>query len=181
MTSAPAQGATRVGRRHSRRPTGRSLFLGVLLVVMAGYTLLAFDLEYETTAGRIGPGFFPRVIGVLSLAVLAWAFVRSLLPGAVDDEDGAGGEEEAGEADLGRHPIPLLLVLAAAFVFLLVFFIPLGAIVSSALFLLAVLFLLNRRQPVVNVAIAVLLPVLIYLLFQSFLNAGLPAGLLPRF
>ena len=181
MTSAPAQGATRVGRRNSRRPTGRTLFLGVLLLVMAGYTLMAFGLEYETTAGRIGPGFFPRIIGILSLAILLWALVRSLRPGAVDDEDEVGGEAETGDADLGRHPIPLLLVLAAAFVLLLVFFIPLGAIISSALFLLVVLFLLNRQQPVVNVAIAVLLPVLVYLLFQSFLNAGLPAGLLPRF
>jgi hypothetical protein len=105
-----------------------------------------------------------------------------MLPGAVDDEDEVvGGDEEAGEADLGKHPIPLILVVAAAAVFLLIFFLPLGAIVGSALFLLATLFLLNRRQPVVNVVIALALPVLVYLLFQTALNAGLPAGILPDF
>jgi putative tricarboxylic transport membrane protein len=169
-----------VGRR-LRRPTGRALFFAVLLVVMAFYTQMAFALEWNTTAGRIGPGFFPRLIGILSLAIIIWALVKSLLPGAVDDEDDVVGEDEAGEADLGKHPIPLLLVLAAAAVFLLIFFVPLGAIVGSALFLLAVLFLLNRKQPVVNVVIALGLPVLVYLLFQTALNAGLPAGILPRF
>jgi putative tricarboxylic transport membrane protein len=169
-----------VGRR-LRRPTGRALFFAVLLVVVAVYTQMAFDLLWVTAAGRIGPGFFPRIIGVLSLVIVVWGLVRSLLPGAVDDEDDVGGEDEAGDADLGKHPIPLLVVLGAAAVFLLIFFIPLGAIVSCALFLLAVLFLLNRRQPVVNVVVAVVLPVLVYLLFQTALNAGLPAGVLPRF
>ena len=169
-----------MGRR-LRRPTGRALFFAVLLVVMAIYTQMAFDLEWYTAAGRIGPGFFPRIIGILSLAIVLWGLVRSLLPGAVDDEDEVVGEDEAGEADLGKHPIPLMLVLAAAVVFLLIFFVPLGAIVGSALFLLAVLFLLNRKQPVVNVVIALALPVLVYLLFQTALNAGLPAGILPRF
>ena len=169
-----------MGRR-LRRPTGRALFFAVLLVVMAGYTRMAFGLEWVTVAGRIGPGFFPRIIGLLSLAIIVWALVRSLLPGAVDDEDQVAGDEEAGEADLGKHPVPLLVVLAAAVVFLLIFFLPLGAIVACALFLLAALFLLNRRQPVVNVVIALALPVLVYLLFQTALNAGLPAGILPRF
>ena len=180
MTSAPARESRPVGRR-LRRPTGRTLFFAVLLVVMAVYTQMAFDLEWETRAGRIGPGFFPRVIGVLSLAIVLWGLVRSLLPGAVDDEDTALGDEEAGAADLGRHPVTLLLVLAVTAVFLLIFFVPLGAIAACALFLLATLFLLNRRQPVTNVVIALALPVLVYLLFQSVLNAGLPAGLLPRF
>ncbi len=169
-----------MGRR-LRRPPGRALFFAVLLVVMAIYTQMAFALEWYTAAGRIGPGFFPRIIGILSLAIVVWGLVRSLLPGAVDDEDEVVGEDEAGEADLGKHPIPLVLVLTAATVFLLIFFVPLGAIVACALFLLAVLFLLNRKQPVVNVVIALGLPVLVYLLFQTALNAGLPAGILPRF
>jgi hypothetical protein len=169
-----------VGRRF-RRPTGRALFFAVLLVVMAVYTQMAFGLEWYTQAGRIGPGFFPRIIGILSLAIVVWGLVKSLLPGAVDDEDEVVGEDEAGEADLGKHPIPLVLVVTAAAVFLLIFFVPLGAIVGCALFLLAVLFLLNRKQPVVNVVIALGLPVLVYLLFQTALNAGLPPGILPRF
>ena len=57
----------------------------------------------------------------------------------------------------------------------------LGAIVSTAAFLILMLTLLNRGRTVLNVCIAVALPLGMYLLFQSLLNAGLPEGILPRF
>ena len=181
MTSAH-QGVTRpVGRGGLRRPTGRSLFFMVLLVVMAIYTQMAFDMEWRTVAGRIGPGFFPRVIGVLAVAITLWALFTSLRPGAVDDEDEViGGEDEAGEADLGKHPLPLLLVIAAGAVLLLLFE-PLGMIITGALFLAATLFLLNRGGTITNIAVSLGVPVLVYLLFQTLLNSGLPEGILPRF
>jgi putative tricarboxylic transport membrane protein len=176
------QGVTRpVGWGGLRRPTGRSLFLTVLLVILAIYTRMAFDLEWRTVAGRIGPGFFPRIIGLMALAITLWALAKSLRPGAVDDEDEIGGDEEAGEADLGKHPLPLMFVTAAAVVFMLIFFLPLGMIVSSALFLAATLFLLNRGRTVTNIVITLGVPILVYLLFQTVLNAGLPDGILPRF
>ena len=181
MTSVSPSTDRPVGRG-TPRPTGRTVFFALLLVVMAGYTQMAFDLEWKTVAGRIGPGFFPRIIGLLSLAIVVWALVASLRPGAVVDEDEVvGADDEAGDADLGRHPVPLVLFLAAGVLFLLVFFLPLGAIVGCALFLLATLFMLNRKQPVVNVVLALVFPFLVYLLFQTALNAGLPDGILPRF
>ena len=78
MTSASKSETLSVGRGGWRRPTGRSLFLAVLLVILAVYTQMAFDLEWRTVAGRIGPGFFPRIIGLLSLAIILWALVTSL-------------------------------------------------------------------------------------------------------
>ena len=61
------------------------------------------------------------------------------------------------------------------------FFNPLGMIVTCALFLAATLFLLNRGRTITNVAVSLGFPVLLYLLFQTLLNAGLPDGILPRF
>jgi hypothetical protein len=46
-------------------------------------------------------------------------------------------------------------------------------------FLLASLFLLNRGRLVQNLAIGVLVPVCVYLLFSVWLNARLPEGMLP--
>ena len=69
----------------------------------------------------------------------------------------------------------------AAGAVLLLLFEPVGMIISCALFLAAILLLLNRRHPVTNIVISLGVPVLIYLLFQTLLNAGLPGGLLPRF
>ena len=169
-----------VGRGGWRRPTGRSLFLAVVLVVLAVYTQMAFDLEWMTKAGRIGPGFFPRIIGGLAVLLTLIALVASLRAGVADDEDEVGGDEEAGEADLGRHPWPLVLVLLASAALLLLFT-SLGMIITCALFLAATLFLLNRGHTITNIAVSLGVPVVTYLLFQTLLNAGLPEGILPRF
>lgn len=158
-----------------RRP--KVAFLVLVLVVLAAYTEMAFGMEWRTTAGRIGPGFFPRILGVVALAVTAWTIVVALRAPA-DTDEVVALEDETGDGDLGRHPGLLALMVLAAGV-LVATLIALGAVVASALFLLAMLWTLNRAHPVTNALVAVGLPVALYLLFQTLLNAGLPAGVLP--
>ncbi|MGP4014844.1 tripartite tricarboxylate transporter TctB family protein [Saccharopolyspora sp. 5N708] len=153
------------------RATALTVFLGLLVVVMVGYTLMAMEMQWRTAAGRIGPGFFPRIIGFSTIALCVVAAVRSLRPG--EEDDGAG-------ATSGRHPQALLVFVGAGVVFVLAL-LPLGAIAASGIFLLATLSLLDRGHPIRNIAVAVLLPVGLYLLFQVALNAGLPSGILPAF
>ncbi|MCI2416893.1 tripartite tricarboxylate transporter TctB family protein [Saccharopolyspora sp. K220] len=150
------------------RATALTVFLGVLLVVMAGYTLMAMEMQWRTAAGRIGPGFFPRIIGFAAIALCVIAAVQSLRPGKEDDATSA------------RHPKVLLVFVGAGVVFLLAL-LPLGAVVASAIFLLATLSLLDQGHLIRNIVIAVLLPVGLYLLFDVALNAGLPSGVLPGF
>jgi hypothetical protein len=57
----------------------------------------------------------------------------------------------------------------------------LGAIISSAIFLGVMLSLLNRGRHLANAVVAIGIPVVMYLLLQTLLNAGLPEGILPRF
>lgn len=182
-----AVGTTSVGRSGgSRRPTGKALFLTAVLVVLVGYTWMAFQMEWVTAAGRIGAGFFPRVIGLLGIAVTVITLLQALRvrggdEGAALEEDvGANPEDEFGEADLGRHP-KALIVMVVAGVVLVATLTSLGAILASALFLFAMLWYLNRGHLVANVVLSVALPLGLYLLFQTFLNAGLPSGVLPRF
>lgn len=160
------------------RPTVRTAFFVVLLVIFGFYTEMAFELDWDTAAGRIGPGFFPRIIGLLGLLFTAIALAGSLRGGAdVDEGMLAGDDDEMGEGDLGRHPVALLLLVvgAAAYVFFLTV---LGAVVASIAFLAAVLWWLNPRHHVTNALVSLLLPVGMYLLFQTLLNAGLPVGVL---
>jgi putative tricarboxylic transport membrane protein len=153
------------------RPRGLTVFLGVLIVVMAAYTQQAMGMEWRTQAGRIGPGFFPRIVGIATIALCVVAAVQSLRPAAEDAEDQTA-------APFGYHPRMLLLFTGTAVVFTLLL-LPLGAVLASAAFLLVTLTLLDRGHLVRNVAISVLLPAGMYLLFQVGLNAGLPAGVLP--
>ena len=52
----------------------RAGFLGALLLLAGGYSYVAFaDLSYLSSAGRLGPGFFPRIIGVSLTALCAYS------------------------------------------------------------------------------------------------------------
>ncbi|ANY07002.1 tripartite tricarboxylate transporter TctB family protein [Pseudonocardia sp. HH130630-07] len=178
MTTTAAAPVTGTGLR-SRLLAPKPVFLFVLLVLLAGYTERAFALDWTTVAGRIGPGYFPRILGVTALVVTVWALVAAIRspqaePETVDDES------DAGAAELGRHPglLTVTVFAAAALALTLVW---LGAIVSSALFLIGILALVNPGRWITNSAVAVGLPLGLHLLFQTLLNAGLPSGILPAF
>ena len=64
----------------------KTVFLAVLLVVLVFYTEMAFELEWRTTAGRIGPGFFPRIVGVASVLITAWSLVAAIRDIEAEDE-----------------------------------------------------------------------------------------------
>lgn len=157
-----------------------TVFFGVLLVLLAAYLQMAMGMEWRTAAGRIGPGFFPRVIGVLGVALTLAALVRSLRPrvdAAGEAERDADGEE-LGDGDLGRHPGTTAVVIAASAA-LAAAFVTLGAVVACALYLFGCLWLLNRPHPIQNAVLSLGIAVGLYLLFQTALGAGLPAGVLP--
>ena len=137
----------------SAPPSGRKVnwpkltFLGVLLLVFAVYTEMAMGMEWRTQAGRIGPGFFPRILGFTAIAVTVVAGVREILsrPGS-KTVDAVEAAEEAAEPDLGRHPLALVAFIAAAAVFVALFGV-LGAALAGVLFLGVTLWFLDRRAP----------------------------------
>jgi putative tricarboxylic transport membrane protein len=167
----------------SAMPSGRKVnwpkltFVGVLLLVFAVYTEMAMGMEWRTQAGRIGPGFFPRILGFTAIAVTIAAGVREIWsrPASADAVEAA---EEAAEPDLGRHPLALVAFIAAAAVFVALLGV-LGAALAGVLFLGVTLWFLDPEHHVRAVIIAIAVPVVLYLAFQTGLNAGLPQGILP--
>jgi len=169
-TMAPARG--RIGVR--------TVFFGLLLVLLAAYLQMALGMEWRTEAGRIGAGFFPRVVGVLGVALTLVALVHSLRDRGGDTDERDVDGEDAGEADLGRHPGTMAIVVGASAAFAATF-VTLGAVVACALFLFGCLWLLNRPRPLLNAVLSLGLALGLYLLFETLLGAGLPAGVLPLF
>jgi putative tricarboxylic transport membrane protein len=167
----------------SAMPSGRKVnwpkltFLGVLLLVFAVYTEMAMGMEWRTQAGRIGPGFFPRILGFTAIAVTIAAGVREIWSGPAS-ADAVEAAEEAAEPDLGRHPLALVAFIAAAAVFVALLGV-LGAALAGVLFLGVTLWFLDPEHHVRAVIIAIAVPVVLYLAFQTGLNAGLPQGILP--
>lgn len=134
--------------------------LGVLLFA-ALYSYHAFtELSWLSSAGRIGPAFFPRIIGLTLLALSAWSL-------AVDWRAPGGRLTRA---------VALLALLSGLFVAALEV---LGGLLSMIAFMAAALAVFNRARPLQNALLALALPAGLYLLFKVWLNAALPRGILP--
>lgn len=155
----------------------KSLFLLTMLIGSALYTAVAFDLESTTTAGRIGPGFFPRILGVLLVITAGWALV-SELTGHTAESQGPQEQDPQAQAS-AEQPSKvgdtlLMIGLIIGFVPLLLY---LGALIGMVLFSLITLFLFNRGRPLVNVLVGVGFPLALFLMFDRGLNATLPPGM----
>lgn len=142
----------------------RAAFMLAVLFLAAGYTYLAFgELGYLSSAGRLGPGFFPRIIGASLVGLCLYSLYA--------DRRAADGAASA----FGRVAV-VVAALSAVFVALLDV---LGGLLSMIAFMAAALGFLNRGRHVQNVLLAVLLPLGVYLVFKLWLNAAVPRGMLP--
>ena len=156
--------------------------LTFLLALFAGaffYSWIAyFDLPFLTTTGRLGPGFFPRIVGAGMVVLLGWALVEELARRPLAGTGTAGGEPDM-ETDTGMGTAPAVATMMALGLGFLLAIIVLGGVLGSVLFLLATLNVFNRGDHLRNLAVALVIPVLIYVVFVVLLNADMPDGLVP--
>jgi len=143
----------------------RKSFIIAILCLAALYTYQAFNgLSFLSSTGRLGPGFFPRIIGIgLILACIV----------ALAQEARRNSEPPRGSDFILDTTVVGALTLA--FVALLDI---LGGPIAMVAFMLASLFFLNRNRPVQNLTIALILPALIWLMFDYWLNAAMPEGMI---
>lgn len=146
----------------------RILFLVAILAGAVFYSYVAFtDLGFMTRTGRLGPGFFPRIIGIAAVLVTLAA-----LAGELRRPPGPG---------IGLpqwKQVALLAVPALGYVVLLRLF---GGFVATVIFLAVSLSVLNRGQMAKNALISLLIPAGVYLLFDRVLNASMPPALFDLF
>ena len=150
-------------------PGARALRAGFLLAILflaAGYTYVAFaELSYLSSAGRLGPGFMPRIVGVSLVAMCALSLYLDLRQ-----------QPDREALSPGWKSAAVLAALSGAFVVLLEL---LGGLLSMIAFMAASLWVLNPRRHLQNTLVSVLLPAFIQVVFAVWLRASMPAGLLP--
>jgi hypothetical protein len=144
------------------------LRIAFMIVVLAGavfYSYFAFvDLNFLTRTGRLGPGFFPRIIGVAAIVMTLWA---------LSDETRAA---RGGGGAVGRwRDVLLLMALTLGYAVLLRLF---GGVAATFLFLAIALSALNPGRHLNNALVAILVPGFVYLLFDRLLNANMPPALI---
>ena len=147
--------------------------------VVAAFSLVyfagAFLIPMPTLKQQMGPGFFPKGIGVAML-ILSGIYVLQQLRGSVkEDEERAaiiGAEEKIqGKANLKRIGFILVLMLFYAFVFE-----RLGYAISTFVMFMAGVFYLDRHHLVRDGIVAVIASFVLYFVFTSILRVQLPAG-----
>ena len=142
----------------------RIVFTLVLLVGAILYSYTAFsNLSFMTQTGRLGPGFFPRVIGVAAIVAILWTLI-----------DDVRKTKVSGEENYQWGDVVLLITLALGYAVLLRLF---GGFIATVIFLLITLFFLNPGQHLKNLIVSVLVPAGVYLLFDQVLNANMPPAL----
>jgi putative tricarboxylic transport membrane protein len=142
----------------------RLAFTAAILCLAVFYTYWAFvGLSFLSSAGRLGPGFFPRIIGVALI-------VACLLTLAGDLKTREGG----GVSSYWRITL-VVAGLSGAFILVLNV---LGGPLAMVLYMFVTLSVLNRGRTVQNLAVSIGLPVALFLLFDVWLKASMPPGVL---
>lgn len=145
--------------------TIRVAFSLLILAAAAAYTWTAFaDLNFMVR-GRLGPGFFPRIIGISLIGLTLYSLVVDV--------------RRVGARDKGTPYLTDLMIFSAYCVGLVALMPLLGGVLAMVVFMLAALFTFNRRRPLINIAISVVLPICLYLLFDVWLRAAFATGKLP--
>ena len=152
--------------------TDRIIFV-LILVLAAVYFYATAQIPTLEIGDPLGPKAFPRLLGIGLLITAALLFMemwraRKTQPGK--DETEAIGDR--------RH----LLIVGAVAVWTAIYFAvfePLGYVLSTAIYLLALTAYFHRGKWVTNVLTSVLYAVLSYLLFSTALGVSLPRGALP--
>ena len=144
----------------------RNLAAGVvLLAVGIGYGFAAGQLPDRTLPDTPGPAFFPWLIAFGLIALSAALTVRGLI--AVR----GGGEDFSGYRLPGRGW--LALGGFAAFLLLLPYA---GFVLAGVPFCGALTVLFGERRPVIALAAAVLIPLMLYIVFSTGFQVLLPRG-----
>ncbi len=165
-----------------------SAILGIVFII--GATQITQD---PSAFNVLGPRVAPLTIGFVTLFISAILIVQGLrhaarpeasqtsADGPVPEPDGERSMEELiEEADPGQQQRSLvrLLVSFLLLVGYVLVFIPLGYIVSTAVFLFLLTTFIDRGKWLRNAIFAVAFAVVVYYVFTDVLRVQLPAGIL---
>ncbi|GAB3262617.1 tripartite tricarboxylate transporter TctB family protein [Arthrobacter pigmenti] len=172
-----------------RRPV--DVWAGAVVTVLGiAYTLIAQRIPPDpSSVSVIGPSYVPTFLGLVLTGCGIALIVMGIRRGSVDlptDSAGAPADEAVAKTAsaetsprvgslLRRNRLWALLAMFGIYIWI---FIPVGYLVSTAVFLIALTSYFNLRQWRSNVLYAVIFPVLVYVLFEHLLQVPLPPGIL---
>ena len=140
-----------------------SMALLAFAMLYAGFGFYSLDLI--DMSGRLGPGFFPAIVGVLLIATTAANSVQEY----------RRQRQEATALRALWRDVAEVTGLIALFLLLLPYA---GSLLTLFAFTSLYLFRFNRGRGLFNAAYALAFSIMVFLLFEVVLQTGLPKGVL---
>jgi putative tricarboxylic transport membrane protein len=145
------------------------------------YLRAAMNLERLQVGDALGPQVFPSIVAICMLCsglLLAWETWRKQMnpEGSAPPAPKPGDGVAHPSADRRRHLVLVAMTVWTALYY--VAFEPVGYILSTMIYLSALLFYFHRVNPLINLGYAAAFTAVAYLLFTNFLQVVLPSGIL---
>lgn len=157
------------------------LIVACALVFAACYALMTERVTVLPFGDPLGPRAFPRILSVALLCAVALLLFEMFFSKGGKRSDlslaaaATGGDAPQNWRDT-RWVVPATVVATGLYFFL---FVPLGFVISSSAYLLAMTMYFNPGKTVANVLVSLLLPIICYLIFNNLLGVQLAPGILP--
>lgn len=177
------------------RPNRQNLFSGILFMAFGIFMLASSaGIEVKHQGGDMGSALFPYIIsGLLSIcgAIVILTYLVQQRRFRVSGKQTEAPRKEQGEILKEKDGLPeengfknrrSVVFGFAAFVLYAVLLKPLGFVLSSILFLTALMNIMSPERPdkkkeVLWVAISVVIPIVVFAVFVYLLNVTLPMGI----
>lgn len=140
----------------------RIIFSLILLTFSITYFLLSLKLEFLSN-NIPGNGFLPGIVGI-SLIILTGLNLMSEL-------------KNKETTVYSKSNLIDMIKIALIILGYILFFHILGAVLSTFLFILSVLFIINRQKKIQNFAFSIIVTLVVYVAFDVLLNTHLPLGI----
>ena len=144
------------------------ILLAIAIAVLAATTAIRSQEGYAAT----GPRFVPLLVGIMLLVLALLFLARTVVRPDVELAERAAREQAVTEWVAPGVVVGALLAYALLMG-------PLGYIVATTLFFVAVARILGSRAPVRDLVAGLGIAVVLYVAFTQFLGVDLPAGLTP--
>jgi putative tricarboxylic transport membrane protein len=144
-----------------------------IVVLAAVYFYATAQIPSLEIGDPLGPKAFPRLLGV-ALLVTGGILLMEMLGARADKT-----QETVRSAAVDRG---VIMVIAAVVVWTAVYFVlfePLGYVIASTIYLIALTLYFNPGRWVMNVTTSALFTIISYLMFSKLLGVTLAKGILP--
>ncbi|OFO49080.1 tripartite tricarboxylate transporter TctB family protein [Nosocomiicoccus sp. HMSC059G07] len=149
-----------------------------LAITITATCAFLIALSYQIwIEGRPGEGFFPLLISGTLILLSSINIILDIRKERNKESLYLQDTEKKSKSDIYFELKDLVIVLILIAFYMILFNI-LGYIISTLVFMIAILFYLKPGSAVKNILISILLVVVIYTVFDYTLNTGLPKGTL---